>query len=319
MVKKAWRQISVISLVVLLLAGCGSPSSSPEPTSPPPPIPTQLPQPTPTLAPTAVTVAIVAEPTEEPATTLPVCAGLADELTQVMGVPATAVDAPFQDWHSGETFDGCQASATATGQRFEDVIVFSDTMTGMMARLGWTQDEGYMGGGPGATLVGFRQNDQLCLMTAAGVPASDDLCADDEPIFVCWEQLTPEQKHYDATIYCTEEGPAVIAPSSEPVRIEFAPGTTSSQVRGYLPPGSLDQYVLSARANQDMSVNLIGPASVEAILVIWGADGTVLISDHASASAWQGMLPLTQDYYIDVRSVAADTLDYTLEIVILPE
>ena len=72
-------------------------------------------------------------------------------------------------------------------------------------------------------------------------------------------------------------------------------------------------------AGQEMTVNLSdSSAGVNAILVIWGADGTVLISDHADATIWAGQLPSTQDYYIHVRSVAQAPVDYNLEVIIPP-
>jgi hypothetical protein len=52
--------------------------------------------------------------------------------------------------------------------------------------------------------------------------------------------------------------------------------------------------------------------------VIWGEDGTVLISDHADALSWVGQLQMTQDYFIDVKSVSAAPVAYTLEVVIPP-
>jgi len=77
--------------------------------------------------------------------------------------------------------------------------------------------------------------------------------------------------------------------------------------------------VLSAMAGQEMTVNLSdSSAGVSAILIIWGADGTVLISDHADATIWVGEIPFTQDYYITVRSVIQAPVDYTLEVIIPP-
>ena len=56
----------------------------------------------------------------------------------------------------------------------------------------------------------------------------------------------------------------------------------------------------------------------DAVLVIWGADGTVLMSDHAGATAWSGPLPSTQDYYIEVVSVVQDPVSFTLDVTIPP-
>jgi hypothetical protein len=52
-------------------------------------------------------------------------------------------------------------------------------------------------------------------------------------------------------------------------------------------------------------------------LAVWGADGTVLLSDHAGATEWQGELPATQNYYIGLSGAAAQTL-YRLSVSIPP-
>jgi hypothetical protein len=111
--------------------------------------------------------------------------------------------------------------------------------------------------------------------------------------------------------------PAASQLEPEAKRIQFAPGAISAQVQGSLAVGESDRYVLSATAAQEMTVNLSdSSAGVSAILIIWGADGTVLISDHADATIWVGEIPFTQDYYIAVRSVIQAPVDYTLEVII---
>jgi hypothetical protein len=108
-------------------------------------------------------------------------------------------------------------------------------------------------------------------------------------------------------------------PEPEAKRIQFAPGATSAQVQGSLAAGGSARYVLGAAAGQEMTVNLSdSSAGVNAILIIWGADGTVLISDHADATTWVGELPSTQDYYISVRSGPHAPVDYVLEVIIPP-
>ncbi len=54
------------------------------------------------------------------------------------------------------------------------------------------------------------------------------------------------------------------------------------------------------------------------ILIVYGADGNVLMSDHAGASTFRGTLPTTQDYYIDTRSVGSDVVPFTLQVTIPP-
>jgi len=101
-----------------------------------------------------------------------------------------------------------------------------------------------------------------------------------------------------------------------PVRIQFAAGATSALTRGGTPPAGTDSYVLGVMAGQIMTVRLEAAHGL-GLIVIWGEDGTVLISDHAEATEWSGSLPSTQDYYIDVRSAADSPLiDYALDVII---
>jgi hypothetical protein len=61
-----------------------------------------------------------------------------------------------------------------------------------------------------------------------------------------------------------------------------------------------DQCVLDARAGQTMNIDLPYTAG-SGILVVWGADGKVLLSDHVDVSSFQDVLPTTQDYYVMVK------------------
>ena len=103
-----------------------------------------------------------------------------------------------------------------------------------------------------------------------------------------------------------------------PERIQFAAGTTSALVSGGAPAGGVHNYVLSAMGGQTMTARLSVTQGL-GLVVIWGADGSVLISDHAEATEWSGVLPSTQDYYIDVEAAADNpALKYTLEVTIPP-
>ena len=103
-------------------------------------------------------------------------------------------------------------------------------------------------------------------------------------------------------------------------RVQFAPGMTSARVKGVLPANGTAYYALRAMAEQNMTVKLSSEGAQDpgAILIIYGQDGDVLISDHAGATVWSGDLPSTQDYFVDVRSVNQQPVDYTMEVEILP-
>ncbi len=96
-------------------------------------------------------------------------------------------------------------------------------------------------------------------------------------------------------------------------RVSFAPGATSATVHGELGPNEGRDYVLTLLEKQRVRVQVTTEPADGAILVIWGADGTVLLSDHATASQWEGTIPSTQDYTIRVLA-GPQAIRYTLTV-----
>ena len=82
--------------------------------------------------------------------------------------------------------------------------------------------------------------------------------------------------------------------------------------------GGMVRYVLGINAGQTLNVSAAS-ANNNVILIIFGADGTVLLSDHVDASSWSGVVPSTQDYYVDVRAIDGTSANYTLTVTIPPE
>lgn len=107
-------------------------------------------------------------------------------------------------------------------------------------------------------------------------------------------------------------------PTSTPRRISFAPGAISASVQGSTATPGQDRFVIRAQAGQTMIVNAAS-AQNNVILIIYGADGNVLISDHAGATSWTGVLPTTQDYIIDTRSFQSTVVPFTLQVTIPPK
>ena len=116
----------------------------------------------------------------------------------------------------------------------------------------------------------------------------------------------------------TQLGVAAAQGGPTPKRINFAPGAISATRTGVLTMGGMVRYVLGINAGQTLNASVAsGNNNVD--LVIFGADGTVLISDHADASSWSGVVPSTQDYYIDVRAIDGTSANYTLTVTIPPD
>ncbi len=98
-----------------------------------------------------------------------------------------------------------------------------------------------------------------------------------------------------------------------PVRIRFAPGGTSTSLKGTVIGGSLNHYLLKALKGQTMQVSLTSPGT-DVLLSIYGMeDGTPLVRSASDATQWSGVLPGSQDYMIQAVSSGA-TSEYTLDV-----
>ena len=106
-----------------------------------------------------------------------------------------------------------------------------------------------------------------------------------------------------------------VAPPAQ--RLFFAHGADTITKSGVLHSGGGDRYIMKLQANQIMSVAVISPRN-NVILIVWGQDGTVLQTDHAGSSIWNGTTPSNQDYYFDVRAMAGTSANYTLSVYASP-
>jgi hypothetical protein len=102
-----------------------------------------------------------------------------------------------------------------------------------------------------------------------------------------------------------------------PVRIRFAPGSTSATVTGSLEERQMRHYVLRALAGQRM---IVAPHATtgQVGMVISGVDGQVLLSGRTgpTGGVFDGILPVSQDYLITVQAQGGIGADYSLEITI---
>lgn len=134
--------------------------------------------------------------------------------------------------------------------------------------------------------------------------------------FIATEALTTEMPTSEP-VQPTPTSPPLVTNQPTPVaeRIRFETGATSATVTGHLQASGSHQYVLSALGGQTMTVELAF-TNGQAILAIWGADGNVLMSDHAEASSFSQVLPSSQDYYILVKGRPDGATDYSMKVTI---
>ena len=142
------------------------------------------------------------------------------------------------------------------------------------------------------------------------------------PGITTWEGEMPSQQDYYLNFRNTSQKPIgfqltmtmrpMVLP--EATRIQFQPNATGWYTPGEVLPNSSLRFVLGAMAGQQMTVNLItNPTDSDTFVYIWSADGAVYTL-MAPTKDWSGLLPVSQDYYIEVRSYAKQPVTYQLSV-----
>jgi heat shock protein HslJ len=99
-----------------------------------------------------------------------------------------------------------------------------------------------------------------------------------------------------------------------PEQITFALGTTSTVVEGALEAYEAHHYIFGAQAEQVLNASVTPPEAVR--MTIFGVDGSVLRSGMGDGGSFQGPLPITQNYLLNL-SASDEASPYRLEIEIL--
>jgi hypothetical protein len=233
------------------------------------------------------------------------CAQLAQDLSENIGIEVSIM--------MENEDEACYLTANATGENISSIDQIAVPVINYLENLAWIENTDYANDGPGGVGRYFEKDNLACTLMVISEPLFGDLCSEDEPFSVCWDKLLPEQKTYQFSLNCDNASISVVPGSAYagPKRIEFEPGASSTEINETLPTGAIFPYVLYALSGQQMTVSLEPEG---AVMVIWGEDGTVLISDHADATYWQGALPSSQDYYIDIKSTSDLSVEFSLDI-----
>jgi hypothetical protein len=212
-----------------------------------------------------------------------------------------AIEVSTNEWASVQTAES-QGEVSFTFDVKPGVyVVFSSLGLGYPSEDGWSLGLVNVASGQTVSGITVAPPSQSDCGAMFGVPASPD------GLYPAIPGPTEE-----CMITVMAGGQVPISASSKPQQIQFAPGATSASLQGHMTPGSLAPYSLGAMAGQEMGINLT-PGEM-GILSIWGLDGTVLMAESERGSGWRGIVPTTQEYYIDVISVSNNEFDYTLDV-----
>jgi len=99
--------------------------------------------------------------------------------------------------------------------------------------------------------------------------------------------------------------PTLLPPTQVPtppgaIRINFLIGATASNTQGTISPGQVRNYLVRALEGQPMIVMVDSPSHDLTMTVYGLQSGTVLLPASEKRNSWQGTLPATNDYVIQV-------------------
>lgn len=123
----------------------------------------------------------------------------------------------------------------------------------------------------------------------------------------------PSSQDYIVTVRAGDQAVSFSMNVIIPQRISFKRGAVSATLESRVTTYNSQYYVLRALKGQDMRVNVTSAREVQ--LVIYGADGSVLMSGMGEAASFSGKLPTTQDYILVVRA-GARSAAYSLKVTI---
>jgi peptidoglycan/xylan/chitin deacetylase (PgdA/CDA1 family) len=102
-------------------------------------------------------------------------------------------------------------------------------------------------------------------------------------------------------------------PESQPQRLELAPGDAAVQIEAEIGFNQIDSYRLQAGAGTVLTVELESPAE-DVVFSIFGEDGGEMLASFLDGTtAWSGVLPVRQDYLVQVVALSGET-SYLLSI-----
>ena len=251
-----------------------------------------------------------------------------------LGIPMGISDGIIidQSW-SGQTGKGCQVFGLGEGLHYDGAHSVYEVLQGIMLSQGWTENMtmpclGYGGFGPTASMSCFMRDNETCEVFTSVDPLDIQLCSGiDGPIGNCLAALEPEQIVVTAMLICAQDvlGAATAETEflSEQFQVSFAPGASDITMYNRLEPSELHDYVLYAMQGQEMLVDVFvtknGVEARENVVMDIGVKGTPPMDmDYPATSSWQGILPQDGEYYIDVKSIASEPVDYEIYIYISP-
>ena len=291
----------------LILAGCGTPKSTPQL-----PIPatatsaaSSLPSPTP-LAPVdtpapitdvSTSVAPLDTPTALPASPSPTPQPpLATETPVLLNPQSVPTAAPLTASSGNIVFSAGTTATVVQGTLQPGQVATYTLQAGQSQILVLIMDSP----NKDVTLGVFEPNGNILLN-----PANK---------WKSWQIVLPATELYRIQV----TGGAVVENFTLTVKVaqvvNFASGTSSITLNGTTAYGYPFDYSLVCSAGQTMTASLNVPSSTAYLDIFEGATSNMLLLDSAKANSWTGVLPQTQPYVVEVVPNNFQVVSYSLTV-----
>lgn len=165
------------------------------------------------------------------------------------------------------------------------------------------------------TLSSNSASARIAVLSPAGVPLPPQR---GNPEGTYWQGNLPANGNYTIQVLAGNSAPIANYGLNVtiPVRITFDPGAISARVTGTTSNNRVVTYLLKANGGQTMTINLTAPPDSAGITIYGLEDGQPLIRSQSGATSFNGPLPATQDYVIQVVPFANTQVNYTLDITV---
>jgi hypothetical protein len=161
--------------------------------------------------------------------------------------------------------------------------------------------------GAGAGQLTFVTADSPNKDVTIGITGADgQILVSPSQMWTSWKGYLPSTQDYNVQVIGGASTENFEVTFVIPVRISFAKGATSGGVAGTLAPYQVQSYVVNAGGGVPMLVN---SGNANTTIAIFGAsDGTTLVPAWSATKGlpgWQGTLPSSQDYVVQVIAPAS--------------
>ena len=141
-----------------------------------------------------------------------------------------------------------------------------------------------------------------------------------------WAGILPTAQEYHIQLHSPQAGSGftlnlilvngqAVARSAEPVRIALDATKPDAVMEGAVEAGTANDYLLYAQAGQTLSVEAASAQNNVFLSIKGVTDGQTYKSELDGAAAWNGVLPISQEYLISVLPAGAHA-DYSLAVLL---